>query len=118
MDQAACVGTKLDLWFSTDYPIIREAKKICAGCPVAAQCLVAALEINVTDDHGVLGGTTPLERRKLRRKAGQDSRHKKFCHNGHEFTEENTRVTPRGLRVCRACRRADQQEKRAQGIYA
>lgn len=29
------------------------------------------------------------------------------CKNGHEWTEENTRWTPRGERSCRACNRAN-----------
>ena len=31
---------------------------------------------------------------------------KTHCIRGHEFTDENTYVDPRGWRVCRACRRA------------
>lgn len=30
---------------------------------------------------------------------------KTHCVHGHEFTPENTRVTPEGFRVCRACRK-------------
>lgn len=33
---------------------------------------------------------------------------KTHCKNGHEFTPENTRMTTRGFRVCRACERAHQ----------
>ena len=28
------------------------------------------------------------------------------CQNGHEYTPENTHISPRGARVCRACKRA------------
>lgn len=28
------------------------------------------------------------------------------CRNGHEFTAENTYVSPKGQRYCRACRKA------------
>lgn len=30
---------------------------------------------------------------------------KMFCKNGHEYTDENTRIRPNGHRVCRACSR-------------
>lgn len=36
------------------------------------------------------------------------------CTNGHEFTEENTRVTREGYRICRACNRERMQRNRAQ----
>lgn len=37
---------------------IREAKAVCATCPVRAECLAAATD----DDHGVWGGMTLAER--------------------------------------------------------
>jgi WhiB family transcriptional regulator, redox-sensing transcriptional regulator len=44
---------------------IAEAKVICARCQVAAQCLDWALRAG--EPAGVWGGTTPEERRRLRR---------------------------------------------------
>jgi WhiB family transcriptional regulator, redox-sensing transcriptional regulator len=44
---------------------IEEAKRICRRCPVRLQCLAWALDTGVTD--GVWGGTTPDERRIIRR---------------------------------------------------
>jgi hypothetical protein len=38
------------------------------------------------------------------------NRRKTTCPNGHEYTEENTRTTPAGKRVCREC---DKKRKRA-----
>src|SRR5262249_34397663 len=43
----------------------REAKAICASCPVRAQCRDFALREKIT--HGVWGGMTELERRQVRR---------------------------------------------------
>lgn len=75
-DRAACRRTDPE-WF---YPVsyaggpsllqIDEAKQICAACPVRARCLAFALESG--DDHGILGGTTPDERKSLKRKAMRD----------------------------------------------
>jgi WhiB family redox-sensing transcriptional regulator len=45
---------------------IRQAKAICARCPVRLHCLVFALSTNQED--GTWGGLTPTERRSLRRR--------------------------------------------------
>jgi hypothetical protein len=47
-----------------------EAKKICSGCPVISECLDYALDNDI--QHGVWGGMTEYERRKLK-KNGQRS---------------------------------------------
>ncbi len=43
------------------------ARAVCAGCPARASCLGHALTAG--EDHGVWGGTTPEERRAMRRRA-------------------------------------------------
>jgi WhiB family redox-sensing transcriptional regulator len=43
----------------------RMAKAVCRQCPVQAQCLTHALEVN--EDNGIWGGASERERRKLRR---------------------------------------------------
>lgn len=43
-----------------------DAKRICHGCPVKANCLAEALDNRI--EHGVWGGMTERERRKLLRK--------------------------------------------------
>lgn len=40
----------------------KNAKTLCAGCPIQLQCLEYALETKETD--GVWGGTTPQERKR------------------------------------------------------
>ena len=74
--EGACVDDPdPDRWYSlaelngqvgTD-TTIRELRAICASCPVIAQCAAHALAY---ENFGVWAGTTPNERRKLRRKAG------------------------------------------------
>lgn len=46
--------------------LAREAKAVCKRCPIIAECLDWALQTN--DQHGVLGGTTPQERRLIQRR--------------------------------------------------
>lgn len=49
---------------------VAEAKDICAGCPVRAECLAEALDRpQRADAHGVLGGLDHLERAAVRRAA-------------------------------------------------
>lgn len=43
----------------------REAKRICAGCPVKSECLADALSRD--ERNGIWGGLTRDERRRLRR---------------------------------------------------
>ena len=44
----------------------REAKAVCRKCPIIAECLDWALVTG--DQHGVLGGLTPQERRLIQRR--------------------------------------------------
>ena len=68
-EDAACRDADPELFFpvGTTGPAlrqIREAKRICRGCPAQAPCLAWALHQGVTD--GVWGGTTEEQRRALR----------------------------------------------------
>lgn len=47
------------------------------------------------------------------RRQDHANRRKEACPKGHEYTEENTRVTPSGRRVCREC---DRERKRLSEI--
>lgn len=65
---AACADGDPDLFF--DLFTVTEAKTICHGCPVEADCLTYALDQR--EDHGVWGGQSEDGRRKiLRRRARQ-----------------------------------------------
>jgi len=70
--QAACAGEDPELFFpvGTAGPALRDiatAKRVCARCPVAAQCLEWALRSGQTS--GVWGGTCEDERAALLRTA-------------------------------------------------
>ena len=63
MDRAVCAQTDPDLFFPEKNGNAAPARRICGTCPVAGECLEYALANRET--HGVWGGLTPLERRKL-----------------------------------------------------
>lgn len=47
--------------------VVREAKQVCAGCPVRRQCLEDALERH--EQFGIWGGLTLTERRSVNRQS-------------------------------------------------
>jgi hypothetical protein len=67
--RAACASADPDLFFPPqgDRWTVLNAKQVCAGCPVRQRCADEAID----DDslHGVWGGLTAEERRKLRKAA-------------------------------------------------
>lgn len=66
--QGACLGHNPDLFFPErgEREQAREAKAVCAACPVKAECLAFALDTGL--HYGIWGGTSERERQKLRRK--------------------------------------------------
>jgi WhiB family redox-sensing transcriptional regulator len=63
---AACRSTPVD-HFATTTAGIAAARKNCARCPVAAECLEHALA--VPELYGVWAATTPKERKRIVREA-------------------------------------------------
>lgn len=65
-EQAICPQTDPDAFYP-DHPLsaARDAKRVCARCPVTQQCLAHAL--NTDEPHGVWGGKTRSERRRMAR---------------------------------------------------
>jgi hypothetical protein len=68
---AACRGVDPELFFPVAEPgtpvyrrQVLQAKAVCAGCPVRAECLEFAL---AKLPYGIAGGLTEVERRALRR---------------------------------------------------
>jgi WhiB family transcriptional regulator, redox-sensing transcriptional regulator len=64
-DRAACRGTDTEIFFPANADEEAEALSICATCPVRAQCLDYAVRNRET--YGIWGGTTPDQRRRIRR---------------------------------------------------
>ena len=69
-----CRGVHTSLFFTDTGNVTeaRQAKSVCAGCPVLEECM----EYAVADPElsGVWGGTTSRERREIRRERGTTSR--------------------------------------------
>ena len=62
-DRAACRG-RTELFYCNDGGHATEAKKICAACPVLAECRAHAIP---NEHYGVWGGLSESERNRLRR---------------------------------------------------
>lgn len=72
MAEGHCQGADPDAWYperdDPNAPLhAARARRICESCPVREDCLSHALEHNERD--GIWGGTTPGERRRIRRQA-------------------------------------------------
>lgn len=65
--RASCAQADPDAFFPRQGQSNRQAKRVCAGCDVRAECLEYALEND--EEHGVWGGMSDRERRKQRRRA-------------------------------------------------
>jgi len=64
-EQAICAQVDPALFFPDAGQYPHAARKVCTVCPVRAVCLADAIASR--DDHGVRGGLTPNERRRLTR---------------------------------------------------
>ena len=65
MAQGKCRDLPPETFFPSDGVGVDVARRICADCPVKAPCLEYAMENHI--DHGVWGGTSERERRRLAR---------------------------------------------------
>lgn len=99
---AACLGLDVELFFPEErggQATANQAKQVCAGCPVKAECLNYALEERI--GHGIWGGMDINERQKLsdgRRRFPRPIRHGT---NGGSRAHQR-----RGEEPCADCKRA------------
>ncbi len=63
MLEARCRDLSPTIFFPSDGAGVEVARRYCAQCPVTAQCLEFALENHI--DHGVWGGASERERRRI-----------------------------------------------------
>ena len=71
-DHANCLGVDPDLFFPERGASTREAKEVCRGCEVRAECLEYALQNG--EKFGIWGGLSERERRRIRRQRAQAAR--------------------------------------------
>jgi len=116
-DDAACRGMDANLFFPPEkgadsVRLTREAKAVCAGCPVRTQCLQFAL--SSPERHGVFGGLDDRERRNMKpARTGPP-----LCGNGlHVMTAENTYTEPGAGPRCRACKTATRRRREQEAKY-
>lgn len=83
----------------------RQAKRVCAKCPVAAQCLEWAL---ANDETGIWAGTTDRDRKQLRRTRVKPQRP---IHHGTRGGYQTHRK--RGEKPCQSCTEANRTYCRA-----
>lgn len=81
VQQAICPTTDVEAFFPEKGGSPREAKRVCAECPVRIQCLQYALEHN--EKHGIWGGLTDRERRGLKKAPALKVR----CRNDHVLAD-------------------------------
>jgi len=66
-ERALCAQTDPEAFFPEKGGSTREAKRICTGCEVSAECLEYALAHD--ERFGIWGGLSERERRRLKRRA-------------------------------------------------
>jgi WhiB family redox-sensing transcriptional regulator len=111
---AACNGLDPDLFFPEKGETSKPAKQVCAGCPVKAECLSMAVELNLS--FGIFGGLSARERRVVRRERGITPPlppRPETCVNGHELTDETATRSHYGGWRCKVCDRAYQRRAAA-----
>jgi len=69
VEDALCAQTDPDMFFPrTEYRASDNARRVCVKCPLMDECLTEALNMPRDLDHGIWGGTTVTQRRRIRRK--------------------------------------------------
>lgn len=70
VDRSACRRTDPEVFFPDNWNArtVNIAREVCADCPVTLQCLRFAIANYL--DHGMFGGTTPEQRKRLRGELG------------------------------------------------
>lgn len=66
LDQAACRHMDPATFFPGIGGSTTEAREACSSCPVIAACLEEAIATPFHEDHGIRGGTSRIERKKIR----------------------------------------------------
>jgi WhiB family redox-sensing transcriptional regulator len=128
MSEAACRGLDVNVFYVSDesaqWETLEMAFRICAACPVSDECLEHALK---HEDDGVWAGTTPNQRRGIRRELGiylevirpveRPPRNENW-HGTHFGMKKHYRRVALGMELgpvtCEPCRQAHRDYERAQ----
>ena len=70
MADGNCANKAPSVFFPSDGVGVEKAKLVCEGCPVTDQCLEYAIAHRI--DHGVWGGTSERQRRRIIRASAQE----------------------------------------------
>lgn len=102
-EDAECKGKDGNLFYPERGGDVKEALKICGQCPVRLACLDYALRERI--NHGIWGGTSERQRRKMRRLNQIPQRdHRQPIPHG---TERGLAAHGRhGIPACQACKDA------------
>lgn len=101
MADANCRGLDPELFFPAKGEETSQIKAVCRACDVQAECLAYAM--NGGEEHGIWGGLSGRERRRLRRGAPVSGR-KPITHGTKGGYNAHRR---RGEDPCEACRDAN-----------
>ena len=107
---AVCQHADPDIFYPKKGGSTAEAKRVCRGCPVRAECLAYALQHDELS-FGVWGGLSVVERRRLKPRPGRrrGPKPKPIEHGTENGYYAHRR---RGEPVCRDCREACTAEHR------
>ncbi|SRR5690606_24839892 len=72
MARGNCADKPPSLFFPSDGVGVEVARRVCADCPVRTECLEYALANRI--DHGVWGGTSERERRRILKARAAEAR--------------------------------------------
>jgi WhiB family transcriptional regulator, redox-sensing transcriptional regulator len=86
--QAKCTEETSELFFSTNWADIEEAKSLCRVCPIMEDCLEEASRNNI--EFGVWGGATFEERKLFKRQPRKKLEHI-YITMGEKIDDHNTR---------------------------
>lgn len=110
IQNADCRGLDPNLFVPEryDHTAIRDAKKICATCPVQTECRNYGLELHRHFDlDGIFGGLTKIERLRLLRKEALPRRRQSPLRDNkfpvktrQRSTQKNIRFRPENMKPC------------------
>lgn len=72
MAEGNCASKPPSMFFPSDGVGVERAKLVCEDCPVSSRCLEYAIENRI--DHGVWGGTSERQRRRIIRARAEAAR--------------------------------------------